>query len=217
MKHPPSALIHTFLIASLIVCISACSSKEATLDGSANTTLVKVNSLLILPADVPLEKSEDDNGDVQDFKDLAEGAENLSDILEEIAVNRENIIFLSHNQKESILGDFSGSGDEICRYLGRNTGTDAVLQSNMFRYEKRVGGKYSVSRPASVSFSYRLIHCTTGRILCQGRFDETQKPLFSDLFAFFKASSRGFKWITADELLREGAEEEFKNCSYLEQ
>ena len=80
---------------------------------------------------------------------------------------------------------------------------------------ERDGGDYSVNQPASVSFKYQLIHVPTGTTLCLGVFDETQQTLLSNLFSFSKASSRGFKWVKAEQLAREGLHEKLNDCRYL--
>ncbi|MFP3983987.1 MAG: hypothetical protein ACLFV2_09900 [Desulfurivibrionaceae bacterium] len=175
---------------------------------------VKVDSILVLPADVPLEAVGNEEG--QNAQSLLNrGAETLSDLMKSKARESERMVFLSPNRMQSILGDYNGSEQEMIRYLGKETEADAVLSTRIFRYVKRSGSKYSVSQPASVNFSYKLVHTSTGGILCHGQFNETQEPLFADLFSFFKSLSRGFKWITADALLTEGMEQEFKECTYL--
>lgn len=214
MRFLPSTLINFFMVILLISATSGCSGKEKEVSKSIDDFPEAIDTLLILPVETHVT---DDNTttDGEKLNALTEGAEGLSTILKNRVEPRGNIIFLSRNRIESILGDYKGSELEIIRYLGRETEADAVMRSRIFRYIKRAGTKYSVSQPASVNFSHKLIHTSTGSILCQGQFDESQQALFSDLFSFFKASSRGFKWITADELLREGVEQIFKDCPYL--
>ncbi len=214
MKFFPSVVFRYFLIVMLVSSIPACYSKGNNLDNTAAKSDMEVASLIILPMDAPLSADRDDV-DESELTKLREGAKILSSILKNIIRDRENTVFLSRNHVESLLGGYNGSEREIIHYLGRKTQADTVLQTHIFRYNKRIGSKYSVSQPASVNFSYRLIHTPTGHILCQGRFDETQQTLFSNLFSLFKASSRGFKWITAKELMKEGVEQEFKDCIYL--
>lgn len=200
--------------ALLIIALSSCSDKEKDFSQSADMSSVKVDSILVLPTDVALEAVGDKEGrNAQSL--LNQGAETLSDLMKSKAGESEHMIFLSPNRMSSLLGDYSGSEQETSRYLGKETEADAVLRTRIFRYIKRSGGKYSVSQPASVNFSYKLVHTSTGRVLCHGQFNETQEPLFADLFSFFKALSRGFKWITADALLTEGMEQEFEGCIYI--
>jgi len=110
---------------------------------------------------------------------------------------------------------FTGNPLATARYIGQQMGVDAVMLTLVSRYTERDGGDYSVNQPASVSFKYQLIHVPTGKELCMGVFDETQQTLLSNLFSFSKASSRGFKWVKAEQLTREGLNEKLNDCQYL--
>jgi len=46
-------------------------------------------------------------------------------------------------------------------------------------------------------------------------FKETQQSLMSNLMTFGKAENRGFKWITVEELVRQGIHEKIEECPYL--
>jgi hypothetical protein len=100
----------------------------------------------------------------------------------------------------------------ICRTFR----ADAVLILTLNRFRERDGGEYSVNSPASVAFDYKLISGESGQTLCSGVFSETQQPLLDDLLVFFQRAKRGFKWITAEALAREGMEQKFALCPYLE-
>ena len=51
-------------------------------------------------------------------------------------------------------------------------------------------------------------------MLCHGRFDERQQSVMENLLSLGKASSRGFSWITAEQLMREGLKERLDQCGY---
>ena len=70
----------------------------------------------------------------------------------------------------------------------------------VFRYRERVGTAFSVETPASVAFDLLLIRASDGRLLWVGRFNETQKSLFENLFRLRVFIKRGARWLTADEL-----------------
>lgn len=88
---------------------------------------------------------------------------------------------------------------------GKNLGVDAVLIGVISRYTKRVGSSYGVESPASVAFSVMLLDTETGEILWETYFSETQKALLDNVYDVKKFFKRGAKWITADELAKEGA------------
>ena len=61
-----------------------------------------------------------------------------------------------------------------------------------------------------------LVRVDDGKVIWNGSFDETQESLLSNLLSFGKAQSRGFKWVTVEELVRQGVHERFAECPYME-
>lgn len=136
----------------------------------------------------------------------------LTDMLFEKLKAKPNIILLTSGQSKGLWADASAElirmpYVRILQRIGEKSGTDAVLYGRIFRYEERVGKIYSVQTPASVAFDLHLVRTSDGAIIWKGRFDETQASLMENILklpAYFK---RGFKWLTAGELAREGVEE----------
>ncbi|BCL61137.1 hypothetical protein DGMP_18300 [Desulfomarina profundi] len=60
-----------------------------------------------------------------------------------------------------------------------------------------------------------LRHVKTGAVLWSADFKETQESLLSNILSFNKAQSRGFKWISVEELLEQGIRERLAQCPYL--
>ena len=139
----------------------------------------------------------------------------LSTIIAEYFALKENVNILSTMQQESLTGTFIGNLHKRARYVGMQANGDAVLITRLIEYRKLDGKKYGANEPASVSFDYRLIHLESGKTLCKGSFEETQKTLLSDLLSFGKASKRKFEFVSAEALLREGVESKFGDCRYL--
>lgn len=88
---------------------------------------------------------------------------------------------------------------------GRELGVDAVITGIISVYTERRGSEIGVESPASVAFSVEVLDTREGKILWETYFSETQKPLFQNLFEINKFLKRGGKWITSDELAKEGA------------
>lgn len=197
-----------FAVAAVFLLLS-CSAKEQVATEEAPPATIE--SLVVLP--VEIQKSE--NGyDTATIRQLETGAATLNAMLQEMLADKKGLQFLTENRKESMLADFHGNPQATARYLGQQLGVDAVLVTLLSRYSERDGGEYSVNDPASVSFKTQLIHVATGTTLCLGVFDETQQTLLSNLFSFAKASKRGFKWITVEQLSREGLHEKLNDCRY---
>ncbi len=61
----------------------------------------------------------------------------------------------------------------------------------------------------------RLVEVKTKAVLWSADFDETQESLMSNILAFNKAQSRGFKWVSVENLVRQGIKERIADCPYL--
>jgi hypothetical protein len=195
--------------AAILFLLLSCAAKEPIV--TEEMPPVRIESLVVLP--VEIQKAE--NGyDKSTIRQLEAGAAALDAMLLEKLGEKKGVQFLTANRKDSIMADFHGNPQATARYLGEQLGVDAVLVTLLNRYSERDGGELSVNEPASVSFKTQLIHVASGSTLCLGVFDETQQALLANLFAFGKASKRGFKWITAEQLAREGLSEKLHDCQY---
>lgn len=142
---------------------------------------------------------------------LKEGAVVFNQLLANFFKGTTSVIMINESQQEALAADLTGDRTLLARSIARQRGADAVLICTLYRFVEREGGSYAIDQPASVSFEFRLVATDSGLTLCSGSFDETQKPLSDDLFNFKDAAHRGFKWITAQDLLQEGIQEKFKN------
>lgn len=202
--------LSAFLIA---LSLTSCTHKTQPLSIEEEKAPVTVESLVILPTDI----SKPDTADKKTVGQLKTGASVLHSLIQERYGDKKGFLLLTDNQKEALIADFNGNTQMTACHIGRQLNADAVMLTSVSRYRERDGNDYSVNEPASVSFKYQLIHIPSGETLCLGVFDETQETLLSNLFSFSKASKRGFKWIKAEELTREGLTEKLKDCRYLNQ
>ena len=98
---------------------------------------------------------------------------------------------------------------------GRALDADAVIMGHIYRFKERVGNKYSVDSPASVTFDVHLIHVDSGRMAWNGHFHETQRSLLEDLFQIGTFLRRKGKWITAKEMATSGLDDLLKTLPEL--
>ena len=91
---------------------------------------------------------------------------------------------------------------------------DAVLICTLHRYAEREGTEYSVIKPASVAFDLKLVMAQNGKTLWSGAYNETQQHMLTNIFKFFEKAKRGFKWITAQALAKEGLHQKLNKCRY---
>ncbi|MEK6224368.1 MAG: hypothetical protein N2A97_05860 [Thermodesulfobacteriales bacterium] len=94
---------------------------------------------------------------------------------------------------------------DIAIDVGRVLGADTVMVGVISRYSDRGGSQWATDSPSTVSFSVDLLSTKDGGVLWGTSFTETQKPLFDNLFEIKKFVKRKGKWITADEMAKEGA------------
>ena len=94
--------------------------------------------------------------------------------------------------------------EELAIQVGRYFNADAVLTGNISAYRERVGGELGTSSPASVAFGVQLIDPSDGGRLWEAYFVETQETLLENVSKIGKFFERKGKWITADQLAREG-------------
>ncbi len=91
---------------------------------------------------------------------------------------------------------------------GRALNVDGVLVCFLYRYHERIGSRYAAEAPASVAFDLYLLRSVDGRVLWQGRFDETQRALSENLLDFNKFMKRK-GWISANDLALAGLDDLF--------
>ena len=150
-------------------------------------------------------------GKVEIIGEVSEGAEvMLTQQLVEKLQQRADYLLIPPDQAQDLVTAEMGSFEkkvnelELLVKVGQEFKADAVLVSHIYRFRERLGTKYAAERPASVAFSLHLIQIPEGRIAWQRHFDETQRSLFEDLFAFGTFLKRGGRWITASEMATSG-------------
>ncbi len=98
----------------------------------------------------------------------------------------------------------------VLKKVGAELKADVIAVGYVYRYTERVGYDFSAERPASVAFEIHLLNVKDGSTIWRGVFDKTQKSLMEDVFqasSFFKG---GGKWLTANQLAKQGIDEIFK-------
>jgi hypothetical protein len=99
---------------------------------------------------------------------------------------------------------------DILKKVGAELGADVIVVGYVFRYVERIGYHYSAEKPASVAFEINFINAKNGDIFWRGVFDKTQKSLMEDLFQISSFLKGGGKWLTAQELTKQGMDQAFK-------
>jgi hypothetical protein len=96
---------------------------------------------------------------------------------------------------------------EAILQVARNLSAGAVLMGNISDYSERQGGEYGVESPASVVFEVQLLDAANGQVIWEAYFNETQRTLLENVVEVKKFIKRRAKWLSADDLAREGVAE----------
>jgi hypothetical protein len=201
--------------ACCLVFLAGCGSKTTTGSDAVQGPVYPVTCIGILPAATGADR--EGKLSPQQQKALAQGVKVMDRILAQELGGREKIVFVS---REHIAGLQATGGErplEVARLIGKRVNCNAILETTVWRYSDRIGSRYSAEEPASVAFDFRLIGTDDGSILLSVKFDEVQRSVMENLYNWSKARTRGFTWITADELMLEGVREKLLETPYFRQ
>lgn len=195
------------------VFFSACSWKKAdqTEDNMAN--LLPLTGIVVMPSVVTKEalsmarKDASTRDSVVVFVDGVMSAE---------LGKNDKVHMVTEGQLDALLTDAAGDRLSQMKALGAKLDSNAVLDVTVTRFHERDGSDLSVNSPASAAFELVLTHVESGKVLWAASFDETQEALSSNLLSLGKVKSRGFKWITVEDLVRQGLKERLADCPYLQ-
>ncbi len=196
-----------------VLFFSSCSGKMGDQKEEKTLTLQPLTGIVVMPT-VIVKTALGPMGKVSATPDLVAGfVDGL--ISAELAKN-DKVHMVTEGQLDALLTDAAGGRLAQMKALGARLDSNAVLDITVTRYHERDGSDLSVNSPASAAFEMVLTHVDSGMVLWAASFDETQEALTSNLLSLGKAKSRGFKWITVEELVRQGVKERLADCPYLQ-
>jgi len=175
--------------------------------------LLRQSEIVVLPAEIDMDSKS--GRSPKEIQQLEKGQKLIDAMLAEYFSGRDDVTILTAAQRDALDKDMTRCRTTAAVTICRTKKADAVLLYTLQRFTEREGAEYSIISPASVSFDYKLIQAETGQILCSGIFNETQQPLLADMFQFLKKAKRGFKWLSAEELARDGFQQKIADCPYL--
>lgn len=190
--------------------LASCSTTPGTVESGKERVLEPVSCIAVLPAgmgsDEEIAKTGDFNENVRNGAEFANSV-----LLQELNGNpKARIVTVSQ-----LGGEVMGSQVTTIDQASRITGCDAVLMTTVFKFKQRQGTTYAADEPASASFDMRLYSTGSKNVIWAADFSETQESLLSNIFSFGKAQSRGFKWITVEDMVTQGIKERLAGCPYL--
>lgn len=199
------------LIPFLLFLTLNCSCVKQTSPTTADTLPDEVKSIAVLPVAFFQEGTDSP----QKIKELESGVNALSQSINEYFTGNDKVQIVSSDEIESLSTNYSSTPYAESLHIGKSIHVEAVMTLVLEKFNERKGTDYAVTSPASVSFDYRLIHTESGKTLCSGSFSETQQAATENILSLKKLSGRGFKWISAYALTREGVFSTLSGCKYL--
>ena len=88
--------------------------------------------------------------------------------------------------------------------IGRCMKVDLLVVPQMLEFRERAGGELGVNQPARIVMDVFLVDARNETLIGRSRFEETQTALTTNLLEADKFFKRHGKWISANELAREG-------------
>ena len=202
----------TLVLLSLLLLSVGCSKKTDTSPASQVPDYA-VTCIGVLP--VAIADNFDEIVSVAEKKQLQNGVQVLNELLKQQFISRPDVRLVSDGQISGMDENLPAQPLARARVVADRLSCNTVLETTLRRYKDRVGGQYTAKDPASVAFDFRLIAIPEGTVLCSGTFDEVQQSVMENLFNFKTATERGFTWVTAEQLMREGLRARFSECPYL--
>ncbi len=197
---------------TLVLALFSCSGKTDNVGSSSQQEIETLSCVVLLPTAIPYDESVIGN---TLHGDLEKGSEFLDNILKSKLKQSQVTRIVYPEQLKPQVDGVSGGKSGVIKEIGESSRCNAVLVTTLSEFKQRQGGEFAVDAPASAAFELRLVDAESGNSLWIANFNETQVALLRNLFSFSKAKSRGFKWITVEELVTQGLEEKLKDCPYL--
>lgn len=195
------------------VILSACAGMRGEQTEEKTATLQPLTGIVVMPT-VMAEKA---MGSVRKGGSTLESVKGFVDGLIAADLGENNKVHIvTEGQLDALLADAAGGRLAQMKALGAKLDSNAVLEVTVTRFHERDGSDLSVNSPASAAFEMVLTQVDTGMVLWAASFDETQEALSSNLLTLGKVKNRGFKWITVEDLVRQGLKERLADCPYLQ-
>ena len=204
-----SALLTCCLLTMFLV---SCSSKQAA-DSEPPQIIESISRIAVLPVRTLAEEGAELSGTEREV--LKSGAAYADSVLQDELSGNARVHLVSQAELNGLASGVTGGLAAAIANIGRELNCDAVLLTTMRRFKQRLGGEYGVDEPASSSFEMSLVETATQRVIWVADFNETQESLMDNILSFGKAQSRGFKWITVENLTAQGIRERLAECPYL--
>ena len=212
MKSANKFVCEIFLLCCAIFLLASCAEQKTEVTPLDGADAKKLSCLIVMPTETPVDTNTRITSN--EAKALQAGALFIDGVIADELKDFSGARLLNATMIEGLTTGVTSSNMDLITKIGKELKCDAVLTVNVARFHQREGGEFAADSPASASFTMRLIRISDGAVLWGSSFDETQESLLSNVLSFGKAQTRGFKWITVEELVRQGIHERLASCPY---
>ena len=197
-------------VASCSFLLFSCAASD-TVGQFSTDEVQRLPCLVVLPTKVPYEKKA---VGLNMTEYLREGARFLQQELTRELRSSQVSRVIDPEQLRYSVSELPGDNYASLQIIGKRSNCPYIIMSTLSRFKQRQGGEFAVDEPASATFDLKLMDSRSGSTLWMSTFAETQESLLSNLLSFNKARSRGFKWITVEELVARGVRDKLRKNPY---
>jgi len=197
--------IAAIMCGCLVSLLASCATQQVATDSPRPQVVAPVSCIAVLPTRMGADEDISRLGGNAD--NVRRGAEYADTVMAQELAGQPKVRMVS--------GERLGSLGATLTDAAASTGCEAVMVASVYKFRQRAGSTMAADEPASASFDIRIYDAVTKNVLWAADFAETQESLLSNIFSFGKAQSRGFQWITVEELLGQGMKERLSQCPYL--
>ncbi len=192
--------------------MSSCAGKKS-VGNTAEGEVKLLSCIVVMPTRTPVVTT--NSITYTEAEELERGAKFVESVLAEKLNGSQVPRIIAASNVEGVVTEVAGGNVGMMRFVAQELNCKSLLVSKVLKYKQRNGGEYSVDSPASVALEMQIFDVDRNSILWSSTFNETQQTLLSNIFSFTKAQSRGFKWISVEELTRQGINERLTECPFL--
>jgi hypothetical protein len=202
----------TLLLLAAVFIFTSC-TKNPIGNKEIQAPIQPLSCIAVLPAITSVDS--DNTIGYEAARALEKGAAFATSVMSAELIGNDKVRVLNSAQVSELVPEVSGGISGTIAALGKKVNCDGVLVTVVQRFKQRVGTELAVEAPASAKFHMILRHSESGAVLWTADFKETQQSYLSNIFSFGKAKKRGFKWISVEDLVKQGIVEKLGECPYL--
>lgn len=201
------------LFAVITGLFSSCSMISQRGSGQVQAPPVPLSCIAVLPATTSV--GDDEMISYKKASMLEEGALYADSVLHSKLENNPKVRLLSRNHVINLVPEVEGGLSGTVAMIGKKVNCDGVLITTIKRFKQREGSEFASESPASTEFKMILRHTQNGSVLWSTEYRETQDSFLANIFSYSKMRSRGFKWISVEQLMEQGISQRLSECPYL--